>query len=78
METNQNLLTTQIEALREDLVAVRALQERQQESITSLIALSQQQTAVIEQQNAVINRLIGIGSNGSVPSSSRLVPTTEL
>ncbi|NEQ98095.1 MAG: hypothetical protein F6K30_15480 [Cyanothece sp. SIO2G6] len=78
METNQDLLAAQVEALREDLVAVRALQERQQESITSLIALSQQQTAVIEQQNAVINRLIGASSNGVLPPPGRLVPAADL
>ncbi|MGK7888612.1 MAG: hypothetical protein AB4042_04715 [Leptolyngbyaceae cyanobacterium] len=78
MEMNQDVLANQIAALREDLIAARVLQEQQQESITSLIALSQQQTAVIEQQNAVINRLIGGNSNGVMPASSRLVPTADI
>ncbi|MEL6249755.1 MAG: hypothetical protein AAFY78_12070 [Cyanobacteria bacterium J06648_16] len=77
MEDNKDLLTLQLEGLKEELAVMRAFQERQQESITSLIALSQQQTAVIEQQNAVINRLVG-GSNGSVTGASRLVGNSSL
>ncbi|MEL7495865.1 MAG: hypothetical protein AAGJ95_18135 [Cyanobacteria bacterium J06554_11] len=77
MEDNKDLLTLQLEGLKEELAVMRAFQERQQESITSLIALSQQQTAVIEQQNAVINRLVG-GGNGSVAGASRLVGNSSL
>ncbi|MEM8806050.1 MAG: hypothetical protein AAGF01_08495 [Cyanobacteria bacterium P01_G01_bin.38] len=77
MEENTDQMTTQIDAFKQELAAMRALQERQQESITSLIALSQQQTAVIEQQNAVISRLV-VGGNGSVANTGRLVGNSTM
>ncbi|MEM9161899.1 MAG: hypothetical protein AAGC54_02365 [Cyanobacteria bacterium P01_F01_bin.4] len=76
MEENTDQMAA-MDAFKQELAAMRALQERQQESITSLIALSQQQTAVIEQQNAVISRLVG-GGNGAVASTSRLVGNSTM
>lgn len=77
MEANQ--LAMEMEALRSELTALRSLQERQQESITSLIALSQQQTSVIEQQNDIINRLVSSGiNNGAITTSARLVSNTSM
>ncbi|MEO1402347.1 MAG: hypothetical protein AAFV72_14050 [Cyanobacteria bacterium J06635_1] len=76
MEENQDQMAA-MDAFRQELAAMRALQERQQESITSLIALSQQQTAVIEQQNAVISRLV-VGGNGAVANTGRLVGNSAM
>ncbi|NET09769.1 MAG: hypothetical protein F6K16_34730 [Symploca sp. SIO2B6] len=77
MDESRDSLAVQVEALKDEIAAMRSLQERQQESITSLIALSQQQTAVIEQQNAVINRLVS-NNNGVVPNAPRLVGNPSL
>ncbi|MEM9905412.1 MAG: hypothetical protein AAF921_10350 [Cyanobacteria bacterium P01_D01_bin.44] len=76
MEGNQDQMAA-MDAFKQELAAMRTLQERQQESITSLIALSQQQTAVIEQQNAVIARLVG-GGNGAVANTGRLVGNSTM
>ncbi|MEM9220021.1 MAG: hypothetical protein AAGD25_37555 [Cyanobacteria bacterium P01_F01_bin.150] len=76
MEENQ--LAMQLEAVKSELAALRSLQEQQQESITSLIALSQQQTAIIDQQNAMINRLIGPGISGTINTPARLVSNTGI
>ena len=77
MEENQ--LAMQLESLRSELTALRSLQEQQQESISSLIALSQQQTVILEQQNGMINRLIGSGVNNSaITTSARLVSNTGI
>lgn len=77
MEENQ--LAMQLEALRHELATLRSLQEQQQESITSLIALSQQQTAILDQQNAIINRLIGSSiSSSAINTSARLVSNTGI
>jgi hypothetical protein len=57
MEPFEEILN-QIQALKEQIEHLRAMQESQQESITSLIALSQQQTTVIEQQTSVIQSLV--------------------
>lgn len=47
-----------IQELKDHIKELRTMQEVQQESITSLIALSQQQTTVIEQQTSVILQLV--------------------
>ncbi len=57
MEPFEEILS-QIQALKDQIEHLRAMQEAQQESITSLIALSQQQTTVIEQQTSVIQSLV--------------------
>lgn len=47
-----------IQELKEQIRQMQAINEVQQESITSLIALSQKQTTVIEQQTSVIQQLV--------------------
>lgn len=47
----------QMQALQLEMRELRAFSERQQDSITSLIALSQKQSGIIEQQNALIQNL---------------------
>ncbi|MGF1538213.1 MAG: hypothetical protein ACFB4J_17250 [Elainellaceae cyanobacterium] len=57
MEISSEDVQSQIQSLRQEISEMRSLQLVQQESIASLIALSQQQTAVIEQQTSVIQKL---------------------
>ncbi|MEO0409248.1 MAG: hypothetical protein AAF289_18045 [Cyanobacteria bacterium P01_A01_bin.135] len=59
MELSQEDIQSQIQALKQEINELRSLHLVQQESIASLIALSQQQTAVIEQQTSVIQKLTG-------------------
>lgn len=47
----------QLQALQLEMRELRAFAERQQDSITSLIALSQKQSGIIEQQNVLIQNL---------------------
>lgn len=47
-----------IQELKEQIKEMQTINEAQQESITSLIALSQKQTTVIEQQTTVIQQLV--------------------
>jgi hypothetical protein len=51
-------LIQQIQDLKAQIQQLRTMQEAQQESITSLIALSQQQTTVIDRQTAVIQSVV--------------------
>lgn len=57
MESFEDLIQ-QIKELKEQIQQLRSMQEVQQESITSLIALSQQQTTVIDRQTAVIQSVV--------------------
>ncbi|MEC4805641.1 MAG: hypothetical protein SAJ12_02130 [Jaaginema sp. PMC 1079.18] len=57
MEPFEDLLQ-QIQELKAQIQQLRTMQEVQQESITSLIALSQQQTTVIDRQTAVIQSVV--------------------
>ncbi len=59
MEFSQDDVQAQIQSLRQEISELRSLQLVQQESIASLIALSQQQTSVIEQQTSVIQKMAG-------------------
>lgn len=47
----------QLQALQAEVRELRLFSERQQDSITSLIALSQKQSGTIEQQNVLIQSL---------------------
>lgn len=58
-DDNIQQLLDQLESLRTDIRDLKSIQQAQQESITSLIALCQQQTGVIEQQTMAIQRLVG-------------------
>lgn len=51
-------MMTEILSLKEQIQELKVFQQTQQESITSLIALSQQQTSVIQQQNSTLQRLV--------------------
>ena len=59
MEFSPEDVQSQIQSLKQEISELRSLQLVQQESIASLIALSQQQTSVIEQQTSVIQKLAG-------------------
>ena len=56
-----NPLVQELNALRQEMKELRLFAERQQDSITSMIALSQQHTSIIEQQHALIQRLSTAG-----------------
>ncbi|NEQ34189.1 MAG: hypothetical protein F6K04_24910 [Leptolyngbya sp. SIO4C5] len=64
MEMDEKLeqLMNEILSLRDQIQEMRSIQQAQQESISSLIALSQQQTAVIEQQNSTLQRVVTNGT----------------
>lgn len=57
-------LTDKLEALRTEVRDLKIFAERQQDSISSLIALSQQHTSIIEQQNLLIQKLTATGTTG--------------
>jgi methyl-accepting chemotaxis protein len=63
MEPTLEEAIAKIEELSEQIRSLSVFQERQQDTITSLIALAQQQTAVIEQQVSTIQRFIGRSNN---------------
>ncbi|NJL87530.1 MAG: hypothetical protein HC886_18600 [Leptolyngbyaceae cyanobacterium SM1_1_3] len=62
MDEKLEKLMNEILALREQIQEMRGFQQAQQESISSLIALSQQQTSVIEQQNSTLQRVVTNGT----------------
>ena len=57
MEISAEQFLTQLKALQNEVKELRLFSERQQDSISSLIALSQHHSTVIEQQNALIHSL---------------------
>ncbi|WP_346290703.1 hypothetical protein [Sphaerothrix gracilis] len=62
MDEKLEQLMNEILSLRDQIQEMRSIQQAQQESISSLIALSQQQTAVIEQQNSTLQRVVTNGT----------------
>jgi len=64
MDLSNDAFLKQLQALRTEIRDLRTFSERQQDSITSLIALSQQQTGIIEKQNALIQQLAVPGMAG--------------
>jgi hypothetical protein len=71
MQTDTQLehIMSEILSLKEELQELKqelkGFQQSQQESIMSLIALSQQQTTVIEQQNSTLQRVVSNGNHSS-------------
>lgn len=59
-------MMTEMLSLKEQVHELKMFQQTQQESIASLIALSQQQTSVIQQQNSTLQRVVLNGSNKSI------------
>lgn len=57
MELSAEQFLIQLKALQNEVKELRLFSERQQDSISSLIALSQHHSTVIEQQNALIYSL---------------------
>ncbi|WP_008314205.1 hypothetical protein [Leptolyngbya sp. PCC 6406] len=63
-------LVQELTALRSEVRELRLFAERQQDSITSMIALSQQHTSIIEQQHLLIQRLATVGMAAPTNSNS--------
>lgn len=77
MEISAEQLLMQLKALHSEVKELRVFSERQQDSISSLIALSQHHSTVIEQQNALI-RSLTVGEGAEANSNGMSMRTNSL